>query len=189
MHPADAELVQACLRGDPEAWRAFVDRYAKLVLLAVRRTAQARGAALRVADEEDLAAEVFASLVQGDAAKLRAYNAQYALSTYLGIVARSVTIDRLRSRRPMEAAPAEPGADPEGADPARLAAREESIRAVREVLESLGPRERLIVELFYYSGKKYREIAEILAIPLNTVCSTLARALEKLRERLGGRVP
>jgi len=184
MHPADAELVQACLRGDAAAWRTLVDRYGRLILLVVQRTARAQGADVRLEEAEDVVAEIFAALVRDDAAKLRAYDARYALSTWLGTIARSVTIDRLRKRSPAAALPEEV-ADPEAADPARILSREETTRAVTEVLESLGPRERLVVELFYYSGKKYREIGEILGIPLNTVCSTLARALEKLRGRLG----
>jgi RNA polymerase sigma-70 factor (ECF subfamily) len=187
MHPADAELVQACLRGDGGAWRTLVERYGRLVLLVVQRTAHAHGVNVRPEEAEDLAAEVFAALVRDDATKLRAYDARYALSTWLGTIARSVAVDRLRSRRPSGGPVPEGTADPESADPSQVLSREETARAVKEVLESLGPRERLVVELFYYSGKKYREIAEILGVPLNTVCSTLSRALEKLRDRLGGR--
>ena len=38
-----------------------------------------------------------------------------------------------------------------------------------------------MVKLFYFDGKKYREIAETLRMPMANVGMTLARALEKLR--------
>lgn len=187
MHEEEVALVQSCLRGDESAWRRFVDRYGRLIFLVIQRTGHAHGSRWTDEEVEDLCAEVFAALLKDGAAKLRGYAPRYALSTYLGVVARSTTLDLLRSRRPtspLQAVHTEPAADPETADPPRVLSEEESRKVVAGILDSLAPRERLVVELFYYSGKKYREIAEILRIPLNTVCSTLARALEKLRARL-----
>lgn len=177
-------LLQACLGGDPEAWRTFVDRYARLILFVIRRTSGAHGVRLTEEQAEDLCADVFYGLVRDGAARLRAYNPAYSLATYLGAIARSATVDHVRKAR--AAARAEPRAEA-GApaeDPAEAVGREEAARALEAVLADLSPRERLVVELYYFSGKKYREIAEILGAPLNTVCSTLSRALAKLRERL-----
>lgn len=198
MPRSDEILAQACVKGDPAAWRAFVDRYGRLVLHVVRRTADRYGARLGEAEADDLCAEVFHALLRDGAAKLRAYDPRWALSTYLGAVARSVAIDALRARRAAGGGAAEAceetsvggpvtaAADP-GPAPAEALDRSEAARAVDGMLDSLAPRERLVVRLFYYGGFKYREIAEMLGIPLNTVCSTLARALDKLRERLRGR--
>jgi len=196
----DASLARACAAGDPAAWRALVDRYGRLVLLVARRTAEGRGNRPGPAEMDDLCAEVFLALVKDGAARLRAYDPRWALSTYVGMIARSATIDALRAgrlggrgaNRPSgdDAGPGGPEAVPApGAGPAEAASRAESARAVESALASLAPRERLVVRLFYHGGFKYREIATMLGIPLNTVCSTLARALERLRDRMSRERP
>jgi RNA polymerase sigma-70 factor, ECF subfamily len=41
---------------------------------------------------------------------------------------------------------------------------------------------RLVVQLVYYRGLKYREAAEVLSIPVGTVKSRLHAAVSKLSE-------
>lgn len=196
MATGDEAIVHACVAGDQAAWRDFVQKYARLILLVIGRTSGHYGRRLTTEETDDLCAEIFYALVKDGAAKLRAYNPQYSLTTYLGVIARSVTIDFLRSRRGPrttgeEHDPAASSvlglddiADGQAVNPEDPLEREEAARAVNDVLASLSTREQLVVKLFYFNGKKYREIADMLDIPLNTVCSTLARALEKLGDRL-----
>jgi RNA polymerase sigma-70 factor (ECF subfamily) len=191
----EAFLARACSAGDPAAWRTFIDRYGRLVQHVARRTAEGRGARPGPAELDDLCAEVFLALVKDGASKLRAYDPRWALSTYVGAIARSATIDALRAGRlgGRGGAPVPGGrtgvgeaesVEAPGSGPAEAALRAESARAVESALAALAPRDRLVVRLFYHGGFRYREIATMLGIPLNTVCSTLARALEKLRDRM-----
>lgn len=178
----EAALVARCLRGDQDAWREFVRVYGPLVLSVIRRT---RGI-LDEDEAEDLCSEVFRALIEDGGARLQAYDPRYALSTWLGTIARSIALDRLRSRRAAERAERRASV-PAGEDsPVERAAQGETARAVEAVLRELSPRERLAVRLFYYRGLRYREIASALKIPVNTVGSILFRALERLRERLSG---
>ena len=48
-------------------------------------------------------------------------------------------------------------------------------------LASIPARDRLIVQLFHLDGATYRQIAAVLAIPLNAVSPALSLAREKLR--------
>lgn len=59
----------------------------------------------------------------------------------------------------------------------------------REVLEAvleLPQRERQVVYLHYYEGYTAPEIGRLLGKNVNTIYTNLARARERLRERLGG---
>lgn len=56
--------------------------------------------------------------------------------------------------------------------------------ALQAALATLDPDFKVVVLMFYFEAKPYREIAEELGIPLGTVMSRLSRAKAHLRERL-----
>lgn len=67
-------------------------------------------------------------------------------------------------------------------DPLAEASREERGLWVQAALDELPDPMRAVVELVYYQGLKYREAAEVLAIPVGTVKSRLHSAILKLNE-------
>lgn len=56
---------------------------------------------------------------------------------------------------------------------------------VLEALRELGPELRNPLELWVIHGKRYREIADQLEIPINTVGTRIRRARHKLLEKFG----
>ena len=69
-----------------------------------------------------------------------------------------------------------------GPGPLEQAQGEERRERVRASVDQLPDFMRQVVILAYYQGLKYREIAEILGIPVGTVKSRLHAALVKLQE-------
>jgi RNA polymerase sigma-70 factor (ECF subfamily) len=63
---------------------------------------------------------------------------------------------------------------------------EENQQAVQRAVEQLPVELREVVVLRELEDMSYKEIAAIAEIPIGTVMSRLARARERLRERLGG---
>jgi RNA polymerase sigma-70 factor, ECF subfamily len=53
---------------------------------------------------------------------------------------------------------------------------------VRRALGQLSEQMRLVIHLVYYQGLKYREAAEVMAVPVGTVKSRLHAAIAKLTE-------
>jgi RNA polymerase sigma-70 factor (ECF subfamily) len=65
-------------------------------------------------------------------------------------------------------------------DPQRNIEREEIRRKVREAIDTLPDREREVLVLKEFEGLKYREIAEVVGIPIGTVMSRLYSARKHL---------
>ncbi len=68
--------------------------------------------------------------------------------------------------------------------PDRLLARREEATVLGRALARLPPDQRAVVELTYYFGYSYREIAEIVDCPVNTVKTRMFHARRRLRDAL-----
>ncbi|MGP1356901.1 sigma-70 family RNA polymerase sigma factor [Roseicyclus sp.] len=104
--------------------------------------------------------------------------------TWLITIARNAAIDRLRATRPEtealeDIAVAAPGPDGEAA---AIAASE--ARRIRDCLAELDADRAAAVRAVYLEGRSYAEMAERLAVPLNTMKTWLRRSLISLRECL-----
>lgn len=55
---------------------------------------------------------------------------------------------------------------------------------IRQAMNKLSEKNRLVVTLYYMDGLSYREISEFLALPVSTVKSRLHHARKKLREEI-----
>jgi len=92
------------------------------------------------------------------------------------------------ARRPEEREEDE-GEWPEPVDadePESLAARRELAGVLGRALGALSAEQRAVVELTYYYGMAYQEIAEIVGCPVNTVKTRMFHARRRLRELLPG---
>jgi RNA polymerase sigma factor (sigma-70 family) len=181
----DKELVAALRTGQNQAWTQLVDRYLRLVLFVVRRTLVRLGLSPSEADVEDVAFELFESLVRDNYRALADLREPYDLNAWLAVSARRRAIDFARRRKetvsldgPLSAVAADPAAEPEE-KPYR--------KALRKSLEVLNERERAVVESFYFDGRSYRKIADRVGINLNSIGPTLLRAVEKIRSYLAER--
>ena len=70
----------------------------------------------------------------------------------------------------------------------RLEAKEQS-RRMEETLKQLPPRMQRCLHLRFHEGLKYREIADVMQISIQTVKSTIHQARERLKEKLADLVP
>lgn len=98
------------------------------------------------------------------------------VDAWLFRIMRNLFIDLYRRRRPnvvLDDAMAEvlPGQDGRTVNEARL-----DLQKVRALVETLPEEQRSVLILVCAEGLRYREVAEIMDIPLGTVMSRLARA-------------
>jgi RNA polymerase sigma-70 factor (ECF subfamily) len=170
---ADAQLVERCRRGDPEAWHELVERFSRYVYAVA-----VRGFRLSDADAEDVFQEVFARVYT----HLHTLRDDAALRPWIAQLTRRVCLDAVnrggREQPVAEALSEERSRDLEELDEAL---------AVREALASLPESCREILDRFFARDQSYRTIASELDIPSGTIASRIARCLAKLRRELEGR--
>ena len=169
----DGELIARVGEGDRNAFELLYRRYARPVFaLALRRLGD-RGRA------EDAVQETFAS-VWRSAGSYRRERGPGA--PWLYAVARNAIIDRGRARsEPPTEVPETPSGD---AEPAERAETSWTAWRVHSALAELPDKERVVLELAYWSEMSQSEIAEFLQIPLGTVKTRTRAALGRLADVL-----
>jgi RNA polymerase sigma-70 factor (ECF subfamily) len=70
-------------------------------------------------------------------------------------------------------------------DTADLVVKADEGQRVRQALESLPEAQRTALQLAYFEGRTYREVAEFLEVPLGTVKTRIRDALKRLKRQLG----
>jgi RNA polymerase sigma-70 factor, ECF subfamily len=112
-----------------------------------------------------------------------------ALRGWLMTVVRNRAIDRVRARRATidvedadERSLLRTGPNPTSDDALRRAAAGD----LRAALAALPDEQRRAVELAYFQGYTYREVAELTGVPTGTANGRLRLALTKLRDALSG---
>ena len=74
--------------------------------------------------------------------------------------------------------------DDESTQPAIIAEGNETLREMAELLVKLPVQYREAVNLYYFAGLSYREIADLLNQPMGTIKSNLHRGIRLLRQAL-----
>lgn len=173
----DRQLIQVCLAHEPGAWEKFVDRFLGLVVHVINHTAQSRALQLDRHDAEDLASEVFITILADDYGVLRRFRKESSLATYLTVVARRVVVRELLKRKAIVSLhEAHEAASHETPDD-DLLNRDE----VAQLLTHLEESEAHVVRLHYLEGKSYEEISSSTGMPSNSIGPTLSRAKAKMR--------
>lgn len=70
-------------------------------------------------------------------------------------------------------------------DPLRLMITREMLAKINEAIENLPPRCKMIFKLVREDGLRYKEVAEILNISVNTIDVQMATAVKRICESLG----
>lgn len=164
--------------GDETALVEIYEQFSSFVYgLARRVTASATLA-------EDVTQEVFVSLWE----KPHGFDPERGtMRSWLGVLTHRRAVDRVRretAARRHEASQAPlPGNTPP--DIAEAATSMVVAQRVRDAVRGLPPEQRDAVELAYFGGKTYVEVAQVLGIPEGTAKSRLRLALKRLAAALG----
>jgi RNA polymerase sigma-70 factor (ECF subfamily) len=180
----DGALVERVRGGDVAAFEPLVEKYRQRVYRLAYNVLRNQE------DAWDVAQESFIKAYKA----LPSFRGQSAFYTWLFRIVMNVAHDKARQRgaagrafgtervteEEWERTMPDPGEEPDTA-----AARAEQRARITRALEALPEHHRAIIMLSDLEGLSYREIADVLNIPMGTVMSRLHNARKRLRTALG----
>jgi RNA polymerase sigma factor (sigma-70 family) len=180
-------LIAGCLRSEKAAWDSFVLQYSNLVYHTIKKTLILHHAEPRDDLVEDLYQEFFVSLLRNDYKKLRQFRGARgcSLASWLRILTMRLTIDFLRKQAPASCEEAG-AASRHSLDPAEPFINEEQEKLLNKAIQTLSPRDRILLDLCYRQALASQQIAALLKTSVNAVYTQKSRVLEKIREVLRG---
>jgi RNA polymerase sigma-70 factor (ECF subfamily) len=178
-HLPDELLARRAAAGRLEDFEELLRRYRNQVYRICYRSAG------NAEDAEDWAQECFVRTYQ----KLGNYNSAMPFTPWLLRVVANTCINLAKTRTRRQGRldlglPEEDDTVAPDADPAQAALAGDEARRVRAAVEGLPPLLRQAVVLRVLEELSFRELAEVLGVPLQTAAARVRRALIQVRERL-----
>ena len=184
MDTDEAALIERCRAGDLTAFEPLVEKYRQ-------RAYRLAYNVLRDPEEAwDVAQDAFIRAFQA----LASFRGDSAFYTWLFRIVMNVARDRARQHAARGRAFGTERVDEkdwdrilvdQGTAPDANATQVEEREKIRRALATLSEPHRAIIMLSDLEGLSYREIAEVLNIPMGTVMSRLHNARRRLRDALG----
>ncbi len=183
MHHSDEELIRDYLVGDEESLALLIRRYLKPIYRFIY------GYAGNAEDAQDLTQEAFVKVWRG----LSRFDLSKKCKPWIFAIAKNTALDFLKKRKAIPFSEFE-NEDGENALtetlvdsaplPRELLEKAGVARMIASTLEKLSPKYCKVLFLRYNDYFNFREIAESLGEPLNTVKSRHRRALNMLKNIL-----
>ncbi|MCA9670068.1 MAG: RNA polymerase sigma factor [Myxococcales bacterium] len=186
---ADEALMEAYQRGDTRAFEVLLNRHQRPVYNFLAR--QVGNPALA----EDLLQDVFLRVIKG----ARSYKRQAKFTTWLYTIARNLCVDNARRAKHRKAASLDAPVAKRGEEgrstmgdlqahkgPAvdRQVIGKELQKRLKAAIEQLSEEQREVFLMRENLNMPFKEIAEVVGAPENTVKSRMRYALENLRNQL-----
>jgi len=178
----DCNLIRAALeKADQKAYAELMGRYRDSVYFMLLKMVNNKD------DADDLTIEAFGKAFK----RLHQYTPNYAFSTWLFKIASNNAIDFIRRKKMITFSIDKTFEDEEGSSmamdikasgltPEESMEKKQKVKHMRDVVDKLKPRYKVLVEMRYFEELSYEEIAEKLELPLGTVKAQLFRAREFL---------
>ncbi|MFA7285794.1 MAG: RNA polymerase sigma factor [Candidatus Paceibacterota bacterium] len=171
----DEEIVIEIKNGDTEKFGILISRYVEKLKRYARKFMQDR------VDIEDLVQDVFIKSFQN----IQSFDESRKFSPWIYRIAHNEFVNQIRKKITQKILPIDfdtffphPEAF-EKADTDTEAFFTEKI--LEEYLNKLDPKYREVLVLYFYEEMDYKQIGEVLAIPVSTVGVRIIRAKEKLK--------
>ena len=180
----EAQLVEGLRKGDPDAYKAMVERYIPQIYRL------AYGITQDLMEAQDVTQDVLLTVFR----RVEDFQEKSTIHTWIYRITVNASLDRVRARQRKETLPIEdflPTFTPEGRHaqeivdwseaPLDQLLDEEARRKIREAIDALPEETRVVLVMKDIEGLSLKEIGEILELSLPAIKSRLHRARLVLR--------
>jgi RNA polymerase sigma-70 factor (ECF subfamily) len=174
--PDERRIIDRVLAGEKEEFAQLVQRYQNQVYAIIFR--QTGNQAL----SRDLAQDTFVRAYR----HLAGFRGDASFGTWITRIAMNVTRSYLSSRvhqEQMRSTEIDAGHDVPAAEVEQSILNEALHLNLRKHVQDLRPKYRDVLVLCAFENKSYKEAAEILEVPLGTICSRMNAAINLLRRK------
>ncbi len=178
---SDSQLVTLALKNQ-DSFEHLVNRYEKKLSRYVRRLYGLSSECI-----EDVLQEAFIKIY----VNLNDYDPSYSFSSWAYRITHNETVNYLRKNKKVTIVPLETD-DEESAnlidilkseiDVAKEVSRKDIAERIRKAISMLPDKYREVLVLRYMEDMDYKEISDILRMPMGTVATTINRAKEKFKQ-------
>lgn len=176
-HLIDGPVIEACRRGDRDAFKTLFETYKdKVFSIALYSTGGDQAFA------EDITQQTFLKLFTA----IQQFRGESEFTTWLYRLVVNACMDERRRRKRLMAMEGEAAQVPAAGKTLQETeyARNEVAAAVRSAIKDLKPKFRMAILLKYIEGLSYEEIALVMGCSKGTVASRLNRGHSQLAKRL-----
>jgi len=180
----DEQLVQSYLQGNKSALEFLIKRYLTQIFNFVLGYVKDEAVA------DDLTQEVFVKVWK----KIKKFDNRYKFKSWLYVIAKNTCLDYLKKNKAINFSALDKNdgdllfeelVQETSASPQTVLSLAQDAAIINEAVDKLPGKYQETIKLHYQSGYKFREVAEILNQPLETVKSWNRRALLRLRKLIG----
>jgi RNA polymerase sigma-70 factor (ECF subfamily) len=176
---SEAELIEACVAGRPDAFDLVVERHRRQIYQLCRRFVGNHE------DASDLSQDIFLRAYRG----LRSFRGQSSLSTWLYRIGVNVCLSRISAKAPRDTVTESIGdrqyVDTRSDSASERLLKEERGARVRAAIAELPPKQRVTLILRMYHEMSHQEIADVLGSSVGAVKTNFFHALGNLKKHLG----
>lgn len=189
----DADLVQGMLASHPLAWKAFQDRFDRLILRCITKVTRRFASIVSADDVREIYASLYVALVASDMHKLRSFEPERGnrFSSWIGLLAINASYDYLRSlKREPQKEVIDEAMDLicDMPDPFEMVAELERATIAQTTLEEFSDKDRQFAALYFGEGLDPQVIADKMNISVKTVYSKKHKIQSRLEHVLSRRI-
>ena len=176
------KIIEGCLKKDKKSWDIFVQKYSRLIYWAIRKRFGGSGFSFNQDDIDCIFQEVFLLILQGG--KLLQLKDIKTVASWLAVIAANKTVDFMRCKiKEDKKLVIEMPALKDDKFEEELYKRD-LLNVLGNIIDTLPAKEKIVISLNLIEGRTHKEIAEITAMPVNTVSTIIARTKEKVKKGL-----
>jgi len=171
----DLELLEKIAGGDREAFKVLYERYVRQIFSYVfKLTGDSKMT-------EEITNDVMFDVWKG----AKSFQGRSAVLTWIFGIAHNKTMNEFRKKSPEPVDPKEFSRVANTDDSVEeIVTKQDRSERMKSAMDELSPEHRSVLELTFYQGMSYQEIADVMDCPVNTVKTRMYYAKEKLKEAL-----